>query len=60
MNREQVIQWCKDNNCDFITAIFPPPEDWMWVDNGVDEHLFLQQIHTVTDGIPLVFKEDCK
>lgn len=30
MNRAQAIQWCKDNNCNFIGPVFHPPEDWMW------------------------------
>lgn len=37
MNREEAIQWCKDNKCNFIEPVFPPPQDWMWAENGENE-----------------------
>ena len=45
--REQAIQWCRDNRCNFTDPVFPPPSGWMWAENG--NHLVLAPIFTMTD-----------
>lgn len=57
MNRNQAINWCKDNDCDFITPVFPPPEDWMWCENN-SNGVMLQCIFTVDEDNPEIYKED--
>lgn len=57
MNRNQAMNWCKENKCDFITPVFPPPEDWMWCENGGDG-IMLQCIFTVEEPNPEIYKDD--
>lgn len=45
--RVQVIQWCKENNCDFKTPVYPPPQGWMWAD--LNSAFVLMPIFTLTD-----------
>lgn len=47
LTRTEAIQWCKDNQCNFRTPVFPPPEGWMWAESEFD--LVLEPIFTVTD-----------
>lgn len=59
MTRNEAIEWCKDKVCNFIDPVFPPPEDWMWCDNGKDS-IVLQCIHTVEQDNPIISIEDLK
>ena len=59
MNRNQAIQWCKENKCNFINPVFPPPEDWMWCENGGDG-IVLQCVHTVIEENPLISVSDVR
>lgn len=45
--RQEVLQWCKDNKCDFLTPVYPPPEGWFWATSG--GKLTLSPIFTITD-----------
>ena len=47
--REQAIQWCKDKGCDFVTPVLPPPDGWIWDQDG--EHLVLVAIFTTTEQV---------
>jgi len=29
--RDEAIDWCSRNDCDFINPVYPPPEGWCWV-----------------------------
>lgn len=57
MNRNQVIQWCKEKKCDFINPVFPPPVDWMWCKNE-GGGIVLQCIHTVIEDNPVISRSD--
>ena len=59
MIRNEAINWCEENKCDFINPVLPPPEDWMWCDNGSNE-LVLQCIFTVEENNPVISIEDLK
>jgi len=39
--RDEAINWCVDQCCDFIEAKFPPPEGWAWVAAGNDKPMHL-------------------
>ena len=45
--RAEVIQWCKENKCDFKNPVFPPPSGWFWGQEG--DELTLQPVFTITD-----------
>lgn len=47
--REQAIEWCKSNGCNFIDPVFPPPSGWMWAESGDTDSLTLEPIFTMTD-----------
>lgn len=57
MNRNGAIQWCRDKGCNFIDPVFPPPEDWMWCENG-STGLVLQCIFTVEEDNPVIYPSD--
>jgi hypothetical protein len=59
MNRQEAIDWCKEKACNFIDPVFPPPEDWMWCENG-SLGLTLQCIHTVEEDNPVIYPSDIK
>lgn len=46
--REQAIEWCREMQCDFDTAVFPPPRGWMWGETDTSG-LVLTPIFTMTD-----------
>lgn len=45
--RDEALNWCRQQACDFRTPVFPPPQGWMWADSG--EALVLTPIFTMTD-----------
>jgi len=45
--RQEAIQWCRDNMCDFIDPVFPPPNGWSWGESG--NALILTAIFTNTE-----------
>ena len=47
--RAEAIEWCKANDCDFVTPIFPPPEGWLWANCDERKQLCLTPIFTMTD-----------
>ncbi len=50
LSREQVIDWCVDNNCDFLDPVFPPPNGWAWADYDLSKKsLILTAIFTNTE-----------
>jgi hypothetical protein len=53
--RQEAIQWCINNKCDFLSPVFPPPEGWQWAKS---EGLCLTPIFTITDqGDEIEFQE---
>ena len=47
--RTEAIAWCKENKADFIDAVFPPPNGWMWGEQIQDDvRLTLTAIFTNT------------
>jgi hypothetical protein len=46
-SRDEVIEWCWENRCDFMNPIFPPPSGWMWVKSDEDDWLYLTAIFTL-------------
>ncbi|SER37790.1 MULTISPECIES: DNA-directed RNA polymerase subunit alpha C-terminal domain-containing protein [Pseudomonas] len=54
--RAEAIQWCKDNKCDFVKPVFPPPSGWMWGEgnNGI----CLTAIFTLTGDCRDITRED--
>ena len=56
--RQEAIQWCIDNQCNFLSPVFPPPEGWLWARMNCDHSLCLQPLFTMTDqGDEIEFKE---
>lgn len=63
LTEEEGEQWCKDNKCDFINPVFPPPEDLMWCENPQpyeEANLMLQCVFTVEESNPEIYREDVK
>lgn len=55
--REQAIQWCKDNGCNFSEPVFPPPSGWMWAETS-SSSLVLEPIFTMTDQGGAITRDD--
>jgi len=49
LSRTEAIQWCRENQCDFRTPVYPPPEGWMWCESKSSTDLTLDPIFTMTD-----------
>ncbi len=45
--RQEAINWCRTNMCDFRNPVYPPPSGWMWAESG--DALVLAPIFTMTD-----------
>lgn len=56
-SREEAILWCIENNCDFYTPVFPPPNGWAWAENS-GNGIVLSAIFTNTvDYVDITFDE---
>ena len=52
LTRDQAIAWCKENKCDFVKPIFPPPSGWGWYEQSGEDHeyLILAAVFTLNYG----------
>lgn len=56
--RAEVIQWCKEKNCDFINPVFPPPSGWAWAGDGDGGLLVLTSIFTDSENTEDITKSE--
>lgn len=56
LTRKQALQWCHDQQCNFIDPVFPPPGGWMWADG--DDGLILTPVFTITDQGEEITREE--